>query len=148
MELTFCIAAPTMLCFGFAAKTVLIAHQQFWLLLNSACTASWLSLLPTLPPRTSLKSQLEVGKRLGRDTARTVDLNWPKRYSILSNVMLTNKNWGRGRRLGFFSPKWLLFGDWLGISLPVGGAERFPLLRLFFTFLHLLNCFCLDPLIF
>jgi len=47
----------------------------------------------------------------------------------------------------------MLFGDWLGISLPVGGGEQQPLLHLvgffffffFKSFLHLLNCLYLEP---
>lgn len=30
------------------------------------------------------------GKRLGRDTGWTADLNWPKRYSTSQNTMLSN----------------------------------------------------------
>jgi len=35
-----------------------------------------------------------VGKKLGADTARTADMNGPKRHSMPSKVMLSNKNWG------------------------------------------------------
>lgn len=59
---------------------------MFWLLLGTACTASRLS---SLPPAFPQASRLEVGKRLGVDTAGTANLNWPKGRSILHNVMLS-----------------------------------------------------------
>lgn len=64
-----------------------------------------------------------------------------------------NKNWGRGRRKGFFLlPVCLLFGDWWDIGLPVRCGEQFPSLvgcfGLFFPFLPLLNHLYLNPYVF
>jgi len=109
---------------------------MFWLLLTSACTASRPSLSSSAPlPANRLR------------WARRWERTQSNGYSIPYNVMLSNKN---GRRRGgwaFWLPKWLLFGDWLGIGLPVGGGEVLPLLRLFFppSFLHIPNCIYLDP---
>jgi len=49
MELTFFTAAHMVLCFGFVAKTV-DNTPMLWLLLNSACTVSRLSLFPHSDP--------------------------------------------------------------------------------------------------
>lgn len=49
MKLTLFIAAHMVLCYGFVTETVLITHQFFKLLLNSACTSSRISLFLTLP---------------------------------------------------------------------------------------------------
>jgi len=40
-----------------------------------------------------------VGRKLGGDTARTGDPNWPKGYSMPHNIDLSNNSWGRGRRV-------------------------------------------------
>lgn len=81
MELIFFTAAPTVLCFGFVANTVLI-EDQYWLLLDSACTASRLPLSPALPipskEGTSLRHQSII------------------LYYISFRFMLDDKNWSRG----------------------------------------------------
>ena len=41
----------------------------------------------TTPP----ESKLEMHNSVGGDTAGRADFNWPKRYSIPYNVMLSNK---------------------------------------------------------
>jgi len=43
-----------------------------------------------------------MGKRLGGDTAKTPDLNWPEEYSILYDVILSNKSGGRKEEGGTF----------------------------------------------
>ncbi|KAK4829076.1 hypothetical protein QYF61_002020 [Mycteria americana] len=54
-----------------------------------------------------------VHKKLGGGTARIVDPNWPKGYSIPYDVMMS-KNWA-----GWPGGVWLLLGNWLGISQQV-----------------------------
>ena len=68
-------------------------------------------------------TRLGVGERLGGDTAGTADPEWLKGYSIPPNVTLSRKNWGRDKRRGGWLPRWLLFGGWLGMGLPVGDGE-------------------------
>lgn len=43
-------------------------------------------------------SRLWVDKRFGEDTAGRGDLSWSKDYSVIYDVVLSNKNWDRGRR--------------------------------------------------
>ena len=63
----------------------------FWLLLSSACTTSRLSsFLTLLLPG----GRQEVGKRLGGDTAGTVDHNRPKGSSLPHSITLSNKKLG------------------------------------------------------
>ncbi|KAK4828177.1 hypothetical protein QYF61_024426, partial [Mycteria americana] len=57
--------------------------------------------------------RLEVHKKLGGDTARTADPNWPKGYSIPYDVMLNKKLGGLAGRA---RP---LLRNWLGISQQV-----------------------------
>jgi len=74
---------------------------MFWLLPKSACTAWRHSLYPNINPKWVgwgwAKSQEE--------TAETADSNWPKRYSIPYDVMLSNKisrkGGGRGNMHGY-----------------------------------------------
>ncbi|KAK4827647.1 hypothetical protein QYF61_020419 [Mycteria americana] len=56
------------------------------------------SLIQTALWKQTLASRLRVSKKLEGDTAGTADLNWLKGWSIPYNVMLSNKNCGRGRR--------------------------------------------------
>jgi len=48
-------------------------------------------------------SRLEVGKKLGGDTAGTNDSKWPKGYAVLYDVMLSNKSWGNEKGEGVWS---------------------------------------------
>lgn len=91
IELIFFIAALVVLCFGFVTNTLLIA-DQCWLLLNSACTASSLSLFPTFPHQAS---KLRLSKKLWWDAAETADVNGPKRSYIPYKLILDDKNWSR-----------------------------------------------------
>lgn len=56
---------------------------MLWLLLHSACTAS--NLLSPPSPAT-----------LGADTDRTAEASYPKGYSVPYDLMLSNKNSGKG----------------------------------------------------
>lgn len=56
---------------------------MLWLLLRSACTAS--NLLSPPSPAT-----------LGADTDRTAEASYPKGYSVPYDLMLSNKNSGKG----------------------------------------------------
>lgn len=60
----------------------------FWHLLSSACRSLRLSLQHS--PQNA--SKLEVGKKLGEDTARAADPNRPKGYSMPQDVMPSNKS--------------------------------------------------------
>lgn len=42
----------------------------------------------------ALVNRVEVGKRLGGDTAGSVDPNWPKQYFVPCNITLSNKTRG------------------------------------------------------
>lgn len=46
-------------------------------------------------------SRVGIGKRLGGDTAGTVDPNWPKEYFIPYDTTFSKKNWSRGRNYMF-----------------------------------------------
>jgi len=86
------------------------------LALHEGFAFSFLLLCPPLP-----LGRLRVCKRLKGNTARTADPNWPKAYSLLYNVMLSNKKWDRGRRKGeWWLAGWVLFRDWLGHSFAYG----------------------------
>lgn len=111
MGLIFFIAASRVLCFRFATKTVLKAHQCY-----SYCmffTASRPSLFLTVP---SSDSGLWVGKKLGGDTSGTADLKRPKGYPMPYNIMLIYRNWGGSFSHIAVSPR-----------LLVGGGEWLPL---------------------
>lgn len=76
MEWTFFIAAHVVLWFDFVTKPVWITQQCFgysWTVLEQCQGFLWS--LFCHPAR-----RLGEGKKLGRDTVRTVDLNWPKGY--------------------------------------------------------------------
>ena len=90
MELVFFITACRVLCFSFVTKAVLTAHQCFSYCRTVLAHIKNFSVSHSAPPA----SRLRVGKRLGRDTARTADPNQPKRYSIPHNIMLSNNTWG------------------------------------------------------
>lgn len=105
--------------------------------LNSDCTTSRHSHFPPDSAHPTTQQQVgsvRVGMKLGGDPARTANVNLPQGYSILYHGMLSNKIWGRGRyslvfgfQDGFSETSWAVCS-----SLPVGGAERFHLLHLFF----------------
>lgn len=85
MELTFLTAAHIALCSSPVARTELVLYQCFGYCLtmvaqNQGCFSN--------------SSRLRVGKKWWVDIVRTADLNWLKRYSILYDIMLSNKNWG------------------------------------------------------
>jgi len=65
-------------------------------------------------------SMLGVGKTSGWGIARIAHLTGPKGYSIPYNITLSNKDWGRGRRVGILFSKVAVC---MGIDLPVGGGE-------------------------
>jgi len=44
-----------------------------------------------------LVRSLGMCRKLGGDTARTADPNWPKGYSITHSIMLSNKTGGKSR---------------------------------------------------
>lgn len=88
---------------------------------------------------------------------------------MLYNFMLSNKNCVRGKGTGLrwvffvwcffifclwglfcFLLKWLLFKDWLGIGMPVGGGESLFASLVFShpSFLQVLNCLYLNLQIF
>jgi len=79
------IAAPVVLCFAFEAKTVLVAHQCFgYCRIVLAQCQGFLSVFSSLP-------------KLGRDTARTVKPNRPKGFSIVYDLIRSNKSSEKGR---------------------------------------------------
>lgn len=83
------------------------------------------------------------------DTARTADANWPKGCFTPHRILLSNTSWDRGRRKDReWLPRWPVFRDWLGISLPMAhhdGLTSFGWLGFFSFFLHLLNKLYLSP---
>lgn len=108
-------------------------------LVSSACKRAKLSLFPLL-------NRMVVDKKLGKDTARTADVNLLKRYPVWYNIMFRNKiglaeeeSGGEGRILS-----WQSLGDWFDISLLEGGDEGLPWHHFFSGFhliIHLLNCY-------
>lgn len=98
------IVAPTcfahvLSCFEFVFITNTVV---LWLSLSSAHTESRFSLF--LTP----KSTFGARKRLGGDTSRPTELNWPKGYTMLWSVVLSNTE---GRGIGGESyPCWRLAG--------------------------------------
>lgn len=81
-DLIFFIAAHMMLCFGFVNETVLIHWScNYCRTLHAQCgDFLFLHCAPTV-------SMLGRHKRLRGDTGRTADLNSPKGYSILYDLM-------------------------------------------------------------
>ncbi|KAK4811369.1 hypothetical protein QYF61_027598 [Mycteria americana] len=68
----------------------------------------WKHILYPMPPATTLSWALKSksygnmtpqeersAQEMGGGTARTADPNWPKGYSILYDVMLSNKSWAK-----------------------------------------------------
>lgn len=105
MELILFIAAPVVLCFGCVTKPRLMAHQ--WLV------CGWVALAQHQGFFFS-HSRLGVGRGLGGDTTQTAGSGWPEGYSMLYNVMLSNKNWGE-QVLGEVAVAWgrqLLLRGW------------------------------------
>lgn len=79
VEFTFFIAACIMMYFGCETKTMLVTHHYFghgWAVLLQC---QGFLFFPLCPPSSS---RLRVDKKLGGDTARTADLNQPKRCPI------------------------------------------------------------------
>lgn len=92
------------LCFAFVVKTTLITHQSF-----GCCWAALAQHRGFLSPLFLISKQvgLQVGEKLGRDTARTAVSNWPKGYSRLYDVMFTDKSSRKGemfKAMTFFFP--------------------------------------------
>jgi len=57
--------------------------------------------------------KLEMHKELGGDTARILDLSWPKRCPIPCGIMLNNENGGVGQSSQLLEPAfWRLAGYW------------------------------------
>lgn len=97
MELTFFVAAAVVLCFG------LVAGQCWQHTSVLAIAAQPLPSVKALsfPHSATAASRQGVGKRLWGDAAGAADPDWPKKCSVPCNVMLSNTNWGRGRRRFF-----------------------------------------------
>ncbi|KAK4826191.1 hypothetical protein QYF61_006135 [Mycteria americana] len=79
-----------------------------------------------------------VHKKLGGGTAKTVDPNWPKGYSIPYDVRLSIETGGE-----LAGGQQSLLGDWLGISRQVAKQPQFPqplLIRLLLQTLPQLRC--------
>lgn len=112
---------------------------MFWLLPNSTCRASKSCLFLTVPHSHPSKwISWKWARSLERGTAKGADPNWPKRYYIPCNSMLSNKSWG-GRVL---LSRQLLLRDWVGPGLLLGSCEWLPSHHLLFVsppFLHPLN---------
>lgn len=84
LELTFPTAVIIVLCSACVASTTLILHQCFvhcWTVLA----------LHQDSPKPLQSQQPRVGKKWGRDIARTADLHWLKGYSTLYGIMLNIK---------------------------------------------------------
>jgi len=134
--MNFLVSRQYSAVFWVCEKNTVDNKLKFCLLASSPCTVSRLSLFPTLS--NPAVSRLRSGKKLERDTARTADPNWPEMYSVPCNITLGKKNGGSKSKgcLGFLCfPRWLLFRDWLSISLLVGGGD----LRHFFIFPSFIN---------
>ena len=104
--------------------------QDCWALLTQCQGLSCFSHHPT---------RLGVHKKLGGDTARTADPNWPKGYSMPYGVMLSNINLGEEEGRGGCLESWclssqvtithdgaLLSWRWLNTCLPTGSSEWIP----------------------
>lgn len=140
MELMFFTAAHTVQ-FGFVAKkcwqhidVLAVAEQHLH-------SIKALSIFPTLFLQWVCSLSVRVGEKLGGNMAGTADPDSPKRYSDTCNIVLGNKNWGRGRSilkvlvsLGEFflgsQGSCYLEEGWTSVSL-VGGGEWFPLFSVF-----------------
>lgn len=148
MMFIFLIAAPTVLHFGFVITMVLVAHQLIlWLWLNRACTVSRPSLFfPTVP--LASMSRLEVGKKVGGDTAG--QLAQIGQRDILCHITSCSAMInGIEEEEGFSLPRWPFLRDQLGMPLLVGRRSiTFASLVLLFPhhhpFLHLPKCAYLD----
>lgn len=87
MDLIFFLSAWMVLCFEFVIKTMLIAHQCFGYCWAVFAQHQDFLFLPHSAPKVS---RLEVGKKLGEETAGTMDCSCPKGYSRPCN-MFSNK---------------------------------------------------------
>lgn len=124
MELTFFTAAHTVQ-FGFVAKRMLTTHRCFGFGWTALAQYQGFTYFPySVPP----VSALRVGEKLGGSMAGTAGPDSPKRYSVTCNIVLGNKNWGRGRSIlfdgfGFFGGFFLgsqgsyLEEGWTSVSL-------------------------------
>lgn len=75
-----------MVCSEFVMKTVVAEH----------C----LHMVRSFPASQAIpaSSRLGMHESLRCDTARTADSNWPKEYSVLRNMMIINKKWGKKKQ--------------------------------------------------
>lgn len=98
-------------------------------------------------------SVLRIGEKLGGNMTETADPDSPKGYSETCNILLGNKNWGRGRSIlmilvslgGFVlgsQGSCYLEEGWTSVSLWEVVSDF-----LFFSF-HGWNCLYLDPQVF
>lgn len=99
----------------------------FWLLLSCACTVSRPSLFPTTPPQPGWEWARGWDEtQLGQSDQREISCDVSSSSEIKTGIE---------EEKDFFVFKqdfWLLFGDWLGISLPSPGVPL-PSLCLFLT---------------
>ena len=120
---------------------------------DSACTSSRFS--PLSRSYSALQISLGVGKNLGRDIP---DPNWPKGYSIPYKSMLSNKNWGKARRVCSFSSKAAVAQRLVGHGCACGWEVANDSVCIicflvwvfffsFFFFLCLWNSLYLEPLV-
>lgn len=104
-----------------------------------------LPLFLIMPPHSC---RFRVDKKLEGETARKADPIWPKGYSMLYSLTLSNKN-GRGGEETFSKlvPAWKLSGHLsaLGRGQWLSLHHCFPILLFFLPFFHLLNHLYLNP---
>lgn len=99
---------------------------------------------PTLHPTFCIVSGLGMGKKVGTHTAGTADSCWMKDYATPC-VYIPATRMDRGIRTEeFWLPRWPFFRDWQGISLQEVVTAYLCITCFFFSFLHLLICFCLN----
>lgn len=126
MKLTFFRAARTVLWFRLVTKAMLVTH---WC--SSYCWtvfAEHAASVSQSAPLWVIGSVQEVGR--GHNQAD--DPNQPKKYSVLNNVMLSNKTVRKGVRW----VNYLLRRNWLGIGLPMRCGESDCLCITCFVFFH------------
>lgn len=82
------------------------------------------------------ESRLGVHKKLGGDTTRTADRNWPKGYFLPNDIVISSKSLGKRRRKRGHSRLWHLFSQVTGVCaeallprevaghLPANGKQR------------------------
>ena len=89
IKLIFFVVASIRLFFEFVQKPVLIIQGCVWYCWAVLTQSQGLFCLSHHPPA----SRLRVHKKLGGDTARTAEPNWPKGYSTPYDVMLSIYSW-------------------------------------------------------